>query len=515
MRNTVGKNQILSGPPSVEVSGGGDTAWSNGNASRPDGSASGGGGIVTAGLALHLDASDAASYSGSGTTWADLTANNFNFIFAGTPSWTSSPGYFYFEGNQADNADTISIASGAFEMWFRWRAGSVLTRMILAAFPSAWFSLGNSSSPPPDESMEYNAALTPTMDYLNGHTHFRDGVWYHVVAVIDGAANKLYVDGAAVATSFRFGSDASVGPLWAGSASRIGTSAGLYQYDSDIAVMRLYDAAAFSAADVLQNYNADQAKFKAFYPDSISSLALWLDPSADETLTTVVVGPDTTITEIRDKSRTLTDALAESAGAADPTLVSAGGINWMEFDGVNQYLQVKAGGATLPLLSVLGASATGWEMHAVIDADTATGTDVVNPFDNNNIIMDSGGYWGIAAAVAPAGTDVRIQPNAYDGGSNWHNYDVTKNEKHVFGLSYAGGAATAFTTYIDGSTASVSPVGASNTPNGLGGTLRLGAAYGSLYYNGRIGEVCIFDRPLTPAERANLLAYLKAKWGTP
>ncbi|GIS08892.1 MAG: hypothetical protein CM15mP113_0220 [Pseudomonadota bacterium] len=35
--------------------------------------AAGGGGIVTNNLVLHLDAGNSSSYSGSGTTWADLS----------------------------------------------------------------------------------------------------------------------------------------------------------------------------------------------------------------------------------------------------------------------------------------------------------------------------------------------------------------------------------------------------------------------------------------------------------
>jgi hypothetical protein len=129
--------------------------------------------------------------------------------------------------------------------------------------------------------------------------------------------------------------------------------------------------------------------------------------------------------------------------------------------------------------------------------------------------MDSGGFWGIAAAVAPVGTEVRIQPNSYDSaGSQWNDWDVTKNQNHIFGLSYAGGVAATFTTYQDGATLT-DAADPSLTPSALGGTLRVGAGYGTKLYNGRIGEVCIFDRPLTPAERADLLAYLKAKWGTP
>lgn len=50
--------------------------------------------IVTDGLVLNLDASNPASYSGSGSTWYDISGNGKNFSIRGTGvSWNAS-GYF-------------------------------------------------------------------------------------------------------------------------------------------------------------------------------------------------------------------------------------------------------------------------------------------------------------------------------------------------------------------------------------------------------------------------------------
>lgn len=56
--------------------------------------------IVTADLALWLDAANTASYSGSGSTWYDVSGNGHNCVFGSTPSYTSgSNGYFTFNGS--------------------------------------------------------------------------------------------------------------------------------------------------------------------------------------------------------------------------------------------------------------------------------------------------------------------------------------------------------------------------------------------------------------------------------
>lgn len=52
--------------------------------------------LVTNGLQLHLDASNPASYSGSGTTWFDISGNNRNFTAGQTPSFATESGVTYF-----------------------------------------------------------------------------------------------------------------------------------------------------------------------------------------------------------------------------------------------------------------------------------------------------------------------------------------------------------------------------------------------------------------------------------
>ena len=60
--------------------------------------------IVTDGLVLHLDAGNPESYPGSGTTWFDLSGNNYHGIlnnYGDTPSFSSvAGGTFDFNGNK-------------------------------------------------------------------------------------------------------------------------------------------------------------------------------------------------------------------------------------------------------------------------------------------------------------------------------------------------------------------------------------------------------------------------------
>jgi hypothetical protein len=65
--------------------------------------------IVTSGLLLNLDAGNASSYPGTGTTWTDLTGNGYNGTLVNGPAYNASinGGAFLFDGVN----DYISIPS--------------------------------------------------------------------------------------------------------------------------------------------------------------------------------------------------------------------------------------------------------------------------------------------------------------------------------------------------------------------------------------------------------------------
>ena len=60
--------------------------------------------IVTSGLLLNLDASNVASYSGTGVNWYDLSGNNRHGFVRGTPKFGNTfNGYLETGANQTAN----------------------------------------------------------------------------------------------------------------------------------------------------------------------------------------------------------------------------------------------------------------------------------------------------------------------------------------------------------------------------------------------------------------------------
>jgi len=93
--------------------------------------------IVTNGLTLYLDAGNATSYPGTGTTWNDLSGNSNNGTFNTTPTYNSSlGGYFQLNGGQIVQSFPSSISpagsSRTVMVWFNMadttRRGLIATR---------------------------------------------------------------------------------------------------------------------------------------------------------------------------------------------------------------------------------------------------------------------------------------------------------------------------------------------------------------------------------------------------
>ena len=70
--------------------------------------------LVTSGLTVYLDAADTSSYSGSGTTWTDLSTGGNNFTLNSAAAYTSgTTPYMNFESYIATKATSTDLTVGA------------------------------------------------------------------------------------------------------------------------------------------------------------------------------------------------------------------------------------------------------------------------------------------------------------------------------------------------------------------------------------------------------------------
>ena len=76
--------------------------------------------IITAGLILNLDATNALSYPGTGTTWTDLSEQSNTGTLVGSPTYSSSPGRIRFGGSKyatTTRSDIELEKTGTFIAW--------------------------------------------------------------------------------------------------------------------------------------------------------------------------------------------------------------------------------------------------------------------------------------------------------------------------------------------------------------------------------------------------------------
>ena len=68
--------------------------------------------LVTNGLSLYLDAANSSSYSGTGSTWYDVSGNNRNATLFNTPTYsTTNAGIFTFDDTSFEYATVPNIGS--------------------------------------------------------------------------------------------------------------------------------------------------------------------------------------------------------------------------------------------------------------------------------------------------------------------------------------------------------------------------------------------------------------------
>ncbi len=212
--------------------------------------------IVTDGLVLALDAGNAKSYPGTGSTWFDLSGNNRHATKGGTQSPTypqhNTAGYFTFSGGiTAENYSRFDVTLPSMTQVTAeaiWRSTVSLGHVFrlsgsdLQIGPDG-FTAGNN----------YNdIAVTPSPVY-------NDNKWYVGQLSFDGQNLVAYLNGQLYGTSSMASPDAD-GIV--GGVLKIGTRDDNYfsHFFGDISALRIYNKA-LTASQLKQNFNAIRGRY--------------------------------------------------------------------------------------------------------------------------------------------------------------------------------------------------------------------------------------------------------------
>ncbi|MDA9887515.1 cadherin domain-containing protein, partial [Flavobacteriaceae bacterium] len=241
-------------------------------------------GIITSDLILHLDASNPNSYSGSGTSWNDLSGNGYDVnLFSGVSYQNTTESiekYFDFDGSN----DYAAIEN------LNYSSGFSLTELSVFAWVKTTYNNGilnvwdsnNWSIVDFDRSEQFNLSISgkgqvamsgrPGNNGGIGNSYFdivgtqtvNDGNWHHIgytysvsnqkiVFYVDGQIDKTYaangnLNGLGASRRYGFIGDGSEAGGYNGSKNDV-------FYDGSIATIELYHTA-LSPEEIAQNFSA-------------------------------------------------------------------------------------------------------------------------------------------------------------------------------------------------------------------------------------------------------------------
>ena len=226
----------------------------------------GGPDIVTDGLIFAIDAGSTRSYPGSGTAVTDLVGANNGTLTNGVGFDSANGGSFIFDG--ADDYINLSTLSSSMNS-SAFTIGTVIKIDSFASSSSSrpYISNWNSWSPGSQKGFLLRTFTTSNKSSfswcdgtnytsLTSTTEMSLGKYYYVCVTYSSSGVKIYVNGVLEGTS-----SSLLGGVVFESNTRMGFGTiNTGYFDGNIASTYIYNNA-LTAAEVLQNYNAQKNRF--------------------------------------------------------------------------------------------------------------------------------------------------------------------------------------------------------------------------------------------------------------
>jgi hypothetical protein len=219
--------------------------------------------FVSEGLVFHLDAGNAASYSGSGSTWNDLAGSGLTTTLFNSPTYSSdNGGYLSFVPSSSQygktSASLSELTRWTVEIWHYYSATNGSGNPCILS--EVWsntpinFTIGSAA---------FGGNTTLQAAYFNSNWYYTAANyslpsvgWYHIVGTYDGTTLTLYINNVSTRTQASAGTVASSG-LGIHIMRRWDT--GNY-WGGRISIVRIYSRA-LTSTEITANYDASKARF--------------------------------------------------------------------------------------------------------------------------------------------------------------------------------------------------------------------------------------------------------------
>jgi len=218
--------------------------------------------IVTSDLILNLDASNAASYPGTGTTWTDLTGNGYNGTLTNGPTFDSTNGGAIVTDGTNDyitlGSSFAATSAGTISFWIK------LTNTITAGYAGnqrPWGKNGDFEcrwgGGTAVENRTLRLDINGTGNLVSTQNTWLNSVWYNIAITYNSGTNSsvLYVQSVQNATGTSGNPSALTGNF-----NIMATTSATGFVNGRIGNFLVYNRA-LSATEILQNYNAVKSRF--------------------------------------------------------------------------------------------------------------------------------------------------------------------------------------------------------------------------------------------------------------
>lgn len=202
------------------------------------------------GMVMHLDAGNPASYSGTGTTWTDISGLGNNGTLVNNPVYNSSNGgNLVFNGSTTYvNAPLTKTASCTFSVWTKSTSASNML-----------FNAGNDGSGPDlffwGGKVSWNTWDSANNPFGNIPATAANGNWHNYVVVNDAVSNtaRLYYDGVLYGTAGYRNASANT-KLY------IGGSNGGWLWTGAIGNFQVHNRV-LSSDEIMENFNNHKTRY--------------------------------------------------------------------------------------------------------------------------------------------------------------------------------------------------------------------------------------------------------------
>jgi len=225
----------------------------------------GGPSIVTSGLVLNLDAGNPDSYSGTGSTWYDLTANGNNATLINSPTYSSSNnGILTFNGSNqyatlGNPASLNNLSVFTVSSWLQLNSLSV--NSVQSIYGQGFDNVNEALAFRflDDHSFNIGTYNSSTGNRLTtSGAIFSTGTWYNLVGQYTGTDWTLYINGSLSSSTTSAGINSTTAPISIAGGYFSGTYARFL--NGNISNVLVYNTA-LTSGQILQNYNATKSRF--------------------------------------------------------------------------------------------------------------------------------------------------------------------------------------------------------------------------------------------------------------